>query len=493
MPMFPSGTKSDFYIIARKDADDRFKLFDASIIASGAFAELIERINNDPSHEYNILHTISLDDLVDASGVLRTDIDQNHLDFLNSSGIFVKNGENLGTGSQVFIQKDAQRNLEFRTLIGGSGVEITTSGNTIRFDNELSDDFDKLNTDWENASGAFIKTASNQGIGKDVFAQKVGQDLQFRRLLQGSGIIITPSGNTLRVDNMLVDDLILTDIRLDDLRTDFDNASGIWVKNGENLGTGKQIFVQKDSDKNLEFRTLIGGSGIEISTSGNTLRFDNEIIDDFNELQNDFASASGNFVKTASNVGSSGIGIFKQKVGSDLQFKKLVDGSGISLIESDNSIRIYNQEEIVVKHTSESTASDTTLSNDAELKFPVKANGVYVFEVHLMIQAISTAPDIKLGWSVPAGTTMLWAPIIHDNTQMYWSTTKVSDTPQFLFSEATVHIFATGVGTIGCYLRGTIFVSSTAGTVFLQWAQNSSNITSITVRRGSFIKFRKLI
>jgi hypothetical protein len=320
------------------------------------------------------------------------------IDFTNSSGIFVKDGENLGGAVEVFVQKDTDENLEFRTLIGGSGIEVTASGNTIRFDNELSDDFDLLRNDFDNSSGVFLKNLENLGGAVDIFAQKdVDQNAEIRTLLGGSGIEVTASGDIIRFDSEIADDFVLLQTDVTDLRTDFDNASGIWVKDGENLGTGSGVFVQKDTDENLEFRTIIAGdgiginqtateleifstvvgageintasnvgigdgevfaqkngvdlefrrllsgSGIVVSTSGDTIRIDNTLEDDFNLLRTDFDNSSGIFVKDGENVGGA-VEVFVQKdVDQNLEFRTLIGGSGIEVTASGNTIRFDNE------------------------------------------------------------------------------------------------------------------------------------------------------
>jgi hypothetical protein len=338
-------------------------------------------------------------DFANSSGVFQAGVDtanQVSIDFANSSGIFVKNAENLGSAAEIFIQKDSDQNLEFRTFLGSSGIEISTSGNVIRFDNEILDDFNILNTDFVNASGNWIKTASNIGIGLgEVFSGKVGVDLQFRKLLSGSGIQIETSGNTVRIDSQLEDDVSINETNISNLstdfvnssgifrgdidsnttnisslqtdfvnssgvfkndidqnttnisdlqtdftnssgifqagvdtanevRVDFDNASGIWVKDGENLGTGSGIFTQKDVNNNLEFKTLLAGGGIQITG-------------DTDELTITSVASGAGEANTASNVGD-GLGIFDTKSGVDLRFKSLWPGSGIQITASGSSL-----------------------------------------------------------------------------------------------------------------------------------------------------------
>lgn len=271
-------------------------------------------------------------DFDNSSGVFRNDIDEIRLDFDNASGVWVKDGENLGAGSGIFVTKDAEQNLEFRTIIPGNGIGINQTSGTLEF---------------FVVPGAESTTAINVGIGSgEVFAQKVGNDLQFRRILAGSGIIISTSGNTVRIDSALEDDVSILRTDVDKLRTDFDNssgvfqggvdtanqvrtdfdnASGIWVKDGENLGAGSGVFKQKDADENLEFRTLVPGSGIAINQSATELEI--------------FSTREAE-ATTASNVGIGSGFVFAQEVGNDLQFRRLLAGSSIFITTSGNTVKI---------------------------------------------------------------------------------------------------------------------------------------------------------
>ena len=45
---------------------------------------------------------------------------------------------------------------------------------------------------------------------------------------------------------------------------------------------------------------------------------------------------------TVTNLGSTGEGVFKEKINYDLKFKKLVGGAGLTLTTTDNNITIAN-------------------------------------------------------------------------------------------------------------------------------------------------------
>ncbi len=63
----------------------------------------------------------------------------------------------------------------------------------------------------------------------------------------------------------------------------------------------------------------------------------------FQKVNSNFSELSSSLTVTASNAGSNGVGIFKEKLGNDLVFKRLVpEGNKISLIEYTDSIVIRN-------------------------------------------------------------------------------------------------------------------------------------------------------
>jgi hypothetical protein len=60
----------------------------------------------------------------------------------------------------------------------------------------------------------------------------------------------------------------------------------------------------------------------------------------FEKVNANFADISSTVFTTASNVGDTGTGVFKQKVGANLEFKKLVSGTKIFIDEAPSSIII---------------------------------------------------------------------------------------------------------------------------------------------------------
>lgn len=62
----------------------------------------------------------------------------------------------------------------------------------------------------------------------------------------------------------------------------------------------------------------------------------------FQKVNANFATLDSGLTITASNVGTTGAGVFKQKTGTNLEFKNLVSGTKILLNDTGNSIVVNN-------------------------------------------------------------------------------------------------------------------------------------------------------
>lgn len=151
------------------------------------------------------------------------------------------------------------------------------------------------------AAGGETNTASNQGIGGvGVYYQKVGVDLQFKNINAGSNqISITDDTGNHEIDI----DVVESNIKLDDLGTPDDTID-------LNASTLRHGLLSK-----------LGGGTV------NFLRADG--------TWSEPPGAAGGEANTGSNVGTAGVGVFKQKTGADLEFKKINAGSSNITITDD--------------------------------------------------------------------------------------------------------------------------------------------------------------
>jgi hypothetical protein len=125
--------------------------------------------------------TLNFKSIIAGAGVTLTD---NGDDITVDVSAVAINGSNVGTGEEVFKTKNGNT-LEFRkvaTAAAGQHFAVATVGDTIEFKNT-----------------AEVNTASNVGLANGVFAQKVGQDLQFKSIVGGNNISVTNDANTVTI------------------------------------------------------------------------------------------------------------------------------------------------------------------------------------------------------------------------------------------------------------------------------------------------------
>ena len=92
----------------------------------------------------------------------------------------------------------------------------------------------------------------------------------------------------------------------------------------------------------------------------------------FEKVNANFADLSTQLTITATNVGTVGVGVFKEKVGADLRFKKLVSGTKMLLDENTDTVTVN------------STAPDAFIRIDTDA-------GVMLASTHQQITMAGTA------------------------------------------------------------------------------------------------------
>lgn len=144
---------------------------------------------------------------------------------------------------------------------------------------------------------------------------------------------------------------------------DFTVSGGAPVTSATSLGSGSSLFAQKNSNA-LEFKSLVGGNGITLSSDGTTVTITND-------------STGATTVGSGSNVGS-GEGVFKEINGTDMRLKSIVAGSDITITSSADEITIAS---------SATGASGTSAFNAS---FRINFNGSGDFD---------SVANLPTGWS----------------------------------------------------------------------------------------------
>lgn len=133
---------------------------------------------------------------------------------------------------------------------------------------------------------------------------------------------------------------------------------------------------------------------------------------------------------------------------------------------------------IVRKTANQVVRNSETLVNDNQLLFAVGANEIWEFELFLTLEGDNTAGDFKFNIVVPSGASGEFI----NQLEADGAGDKV---PTAIGSNLVVDV--TQVNKSMLVIRGIIVVSSTAGNVQLQWAQNSAADNDYTIYENSCI------
>lgn len=145
----------------------------------------------------------------------------------------------------------------------------------------------------------------------------------------------------------------------------------------------------------------------------------------------------------------------------------------------------------VRKTADDSRSATTTYADDTHLVFAAEANAVYTMVGWIKYFADPT-PDIKIQFSVPSGCLGEWA------WNMPGSGTTTTGTTGYSIRTETNDVAngRTGYGTSDSQhmtpMGGLFRMSSTAGNIALQWAQNTSNATATILYTDSFLTFTRI-
>mgnify|MGYP007100046760 CR=1 FL=1 len=186
------------------------------------------------------------------------------------------------------------------------------------------------------SSSGEVNTASNVGTaGVGVFKQKTGVDLEFKKINAGSNkvTITDDTGN-----NEL-------DINVDETNIVHDNLSGFVANEhidhssitiagtGALTGSGT-IDSNVNIDLDITAKTALASAD---PAADYLLIYDTSASTYKKVLPEDLGVTGTGEANTASNIGTGGVGVFKQKTGVDLEFKKINAGSNKITITDDTT------------------------------------------------------------------------------------------------------------------------------------------------------------
>lgn len=133
------------------------------------------------------------------------------------------------------------------------------------------------------------------------------------------------------------------------------------------------------------------------------------------------------------------------------------------------------------KANDQSVTSSTVLVSDSDLVLSVAASATYVVSGYLNYAgAAQGTGDLKLTFTVPAGATLSYTLVRMDTAGATGLTNP---------SGATVTNVAgtSAVADRSVFISATLVLGGTAGSLQLQWAQNTSSTTATVVRARSWL------
>jgi hypothetical protein len=196
----------------------------------------------------------------------------------------------FGTGAQIAIGVSGNREIHFRTITGTGVLDATTVGNVIQL----------------SAPRAVITTSSLGGVsmGLAVSAVTGNRNELLIRGLTGGGIVeVSALTNTIVI------------------------SAAPFIQNitTSSFGGGNQIAIGVSGNREIHFRTLVGGGGIEVSSTTDTI-----VISAAPLTQNITTSSFGTGAQIALGVSAN----------REIQFRTLVGGGGIEVSATTDIILI---------------------------------------------------------------------------------------------------------------------------------------------------------
>ncbi len=132
--------------------------------------------------------------------------------------------------------------------------------------------------------------------------------------------------------------------------------------------------------------------------------------------------------------------------------------------------------------TGDENCSNNTFQDDDHLSFSVEANQSYEWTMDLMVITTNTA-DFKYQLTGPAASNQIYYYAQANNSNIEYTLMSTA------FSTSLTNTFAHP--DLNIKIRGFLNNGANAGTVMLQWAQNTTSGTT-TIKQGSALSWRKI-
>ena len=220
-------------------------------------------------------------------------------------GNAVQSSSNVGNGAGLALPRVLD-DLPFKTLVDGVEIVITVSATELTF--SIGAIAISKITGLQVILDSKVENGINIGTGAEVFANKAGVNLRFRRLIDSLEILITQNTNDLAFSIGAIAQSKITGL-VTALLTKIETLT--------NVGGFAEI-VKAKVGTNVDVRTIQAGTNVTIVQNANDL---------------EISSTNTGQDNTASNVGT-GVNVFLQKLGVDLEFRTLLANAEILIVQN---------------------------------------------------------------------------------------------------------------------------------------------------------------
>lgn len=238
----------------------------------------------------------------------------------------------VGSGTSLVGTKSGSE-LRFKSIKEGPGIAIAAyDSNTVQISCTV-------------VAGE-VNDGLNVGVsGIGIFKSKDGttKALHFKKLVAGSNIDISEANDmiTISVSNL---------------------AQNVYT--GSNVGTGEGNVFKEIANNDFKFKRIKAGNNVSISETTTEIT-----------ISSTGGAGSGETNTASNSAAGTGLGLFKQKVGVDLVFKKIKAGAGLSITSYDDDLEINLSGGVGEANT----ASNATAGTGTGLLFKAKSGTDLVF------------------------------------------------------------------------------------------------------------------
>lgn len=423
---------------------------------------------------------------------------------------------NLSAGNHIFLDN---RWYVIATVTSNTGLILGEGyagspliGATYRAGSIVSDfTFENITVTGSLSYGLYISDARLVTISNSLLIfNNVGMSCSYISLFDSDALIAT--SNTLQ--GVIFDSGNL--VAAKHLETIANGATGVTTSNisvfniefsSSTANGGNGYYLTQCTDVYLEVQASFNSqNGVKIDASNDNVIMPNGLVSSnaLDGITLEFANTNCRI--TASKLtgnGGYGVNIKDSSNNANIIATDVFDGNGsgaihdlgigtiISANSPDTLNDSYNSKAVVSKGTDQSLTTQTTLQNDNNLFFAVKANEEWVATFTLDAGAVLSTTGIKIAITTPAGAvqniTAALTPDATDVAGVNYRRTTASGTALDFTAASQPSTTSAGIVVSIWVLNG-----ATPGNVQLQFAQSTSSGTAVTLRAGSFAIAQKV-